>query len=119
MDTRLAGAHAVKRGEQLDQLTHRQMVEQRRRLQLHADDALDGGRVARHVDASHHSAARVRFAQPFDHLQRGRLTGAVGAEYAEDLMAIDREVAAATGGEVTVALDEAMYLNHRLANAGR
>ena len=57
-----------------------------------------------HVDAVDHGAALVDRTHPLDHLERGRLAGAVRPEDAEHLALRDLEAHAVDGDERAVAL---------------
>src|SRR5262249_61656497 len=54
-------------------------------LELDADARLDSLRVVRLLEAEAGDAARVRHAQPLDHLNGSGLACAVGTEHTEDL----------------------------------
>jgi hypothetical protein len=60
--------------------------------------------VAGNVDAQDLQAPRIGLAEPFEHLDRRRLAGAVGAEQPEDLTAGDAERDAIDRPDVAVAL---------------
>ena len=118
VDPRLGGGHVVEPGEELQQLGGRQVVEERRRLKLDADDPADRVAAGHGVEPGDADRAGVGGAQALDHLQGRRLSGAVGAEDAEDLPLGDEQVDAGDGGEAAVALDEAAGLDDRVAGRG-
>ena len=90
--------------EELDDLLRRVVLGERARLELHADTALDPGRIAGHVDAGDRGGTGVRVAQPFEDLDRRRLPSPVRTEEPEDLAFRHREADAADGLDLTVPL---------------
>jgi hypothetical protein len=55
----------------------------------------------------HFHVATVRSPESLEDLHRRRLAGAIRAEHAEALAAVDLEIESRQGGDVTVPLDEA------------
>jgi hypothetical protein len=108
------GVDAVETGEERDQLRRGQVIEEGGRLELDADQAADRGALGDRVEAGDADAARVGRAQPLDHLERGRLAGAVRPEEAEDLARPDGEVDPGDGDRAAVALDQPAGLDDRI-----
>ena len=115
------GVDPVEIGEELDQLGRGQIVEEGGRLQLHADSAADVLGLGAGVITGHHDRAGVRRAQPFDHLQRGRLAGAVRTQNPEDLAGKNGQVDPIDRGQRPIALDQPAGFDDRLTggNHGR
>ena len=101
-----AARRRVEAAEERERLARRDLVLQRRGLQRRADLLLDVARPPPRVDAADLDRARVRFAQPDQAFDRGRLAGAVRAEQAEDLAGVDLEAHAVDGGDCAVLLSE-------------
>ena len=89
-------------GKDVDQFGKRQVLEERRTLKLDADDRFDGVRLLANVAAFNMNVAGGRPFQPFDHFQRGGFAGAVGADDAEGLAAVDRKGDVVDGREAAV-----------------
>src|SRR3954453_10980360 len=95
---------AVVAGERTQALDDRERGVERRRLQHHADVLAPTRPRALRVGTEHlHRAARAR-AVSLEDLDGRRLSGPVRAEQAEHLARLDREVDAANGFDVAVAL---------------
>ena len=101
----------VQRGEQRQRLGHAHALGQGGVLQLGADAPAQLVAGLRRVEAEHAHRARVGAAQTLEDLDGRRLAGAVRAEQAEQLAALDGEVDAADDLGVAVALDEAVDLD--------
>ena len=99
----------VEAREQHQQLAGGQHLEQGGRLQLDADPSLHRPRVGPHGLAEHLHLACIRPAQALDHLERGRLSGAVRAEEAERLALVHLERDAVDRHVVAVALGQPVY----------
>jgi hypothetical protein len=85
------------------------------RLERHPDALLECVRVSGNVDAQDLQAPRIGLAQPFEHLDRRRLAGAVGAKQPEDLTAGDTERDAVDRPDVAVALANITDADDRVA----
>ena len=92
-------AQSVDRAEESDVLIDGQRLVQRELLRHVPDAPLHFFRVAADVDPIDRGGARGRLQQPAHHADGGRLAGAVRAEKAEDLPALDREADAIDGDE--------------------
>lgn len=97
-------------GDVLDALAHRQILEQSAGLHDGGDEATRDGRVRRHAEDA--DAARRRFAQAEDHVDRRRLARTVGAEERDDLAGRDLEV------DPTDGLDAPVLAGKGLRHAG-
>ena len=75
--------------EQPQQVSERQMVEILVGLELDSDDLLDLLRVLADVDVGNVNVAGIDVRESFDHLERRRLAGAVGAQNPEDVADLD------------------------------
>jgi hypothetical protein len=113
----LCGRHRtpVEASEEVQDLHDGQLGIQLGRLERHADALLERVRVAGNVDAQDLQAPRVGLAQPFEHLDRRRLAGAVGAKQPEDLTAGDTERDAVDRPDVAVALANITDADDRVA----
>jgi hypothetical protein len=111
-------AARVEGAEERDQLADGQLRVQGCRLQLDADSLLERARVAHDVDAQHLGAARIGRAQALEDLDRRRLAGAVGAEQAEDLAAVDAEGDAVYGVQLSVGLAQLVDGDDRAVGRG-
>src|SRR5438128_2560337 len=98
----------VEGGEQVEELQQVQTVEERRRLQLHADDVLDLLGIPADVDPTHHGLAVVGAAQALEDLDRRRLAGPVWTEQSEDLSLLDAERDAVDRHEAPVPLAQSL-----------
>ena len=95
-----AGHHTVwlriERSIQLQRFGDRQVLDERRRLQLHADAGAQRAGGAGGIEPEHRDRSGGRRAQAFEDLDEGRLAGAVGPEQADDLSGSgNREIDAA------------------------
>jgi hypothetical protein len=88
---------------------------------LDPDDLLDVLLACRAVQPQDADAPRVGVADAFDDFERRGLACAVGAEDSEDLAFPDGKRDAVDGGELAIALDEALDLDGRafVLNRGR
>ena len=91
---------------QRQRLTRGDLVLQRGGLQRGADLLLHLARPLPRVDPAHLQPARVRFAQPDQAFDGGRLAGAVRSEQAENLARLDLEADAVDGGDAVVLFPE-------------
>ena len=73
-------------------------------MQLDADPLAQLVTVADRIQTHHPYLSRVGSAQALDALQKGRLSGAVGADDAEDLAALDVERHVVDGDDAAVRL---------------
>src|ERR1035437_4510055 len=101
--------------EEIQKLGHGEPWVQGHRLELDADALFDGRRVPRHIHAEDLDLARVGLAQPFQDLDRGGLSGPIGAEHAEDLSRTHLEAHAIDGLDVAVALAQVGDADDRFA----
>ena len=85
------GRLPVEPGIQIEQLARRQPLEERGRLELNADPQLHRARIGPDGHAQNLDPASVGLGQPLDHLERGRLAGAVRPEDPERLALGDLE----------------------------
>ncbi len=95
----LAG-DVVEAGEERDVLFHREVAVEGEQLRHVADALLDLLGVGADVEPGHASVAGARREQAGEHLDGGRLAGAVGAEEAEDLALGDLEAHMVDGDEI-------------------
>ena len=105
----------VEAAEQRDRLRDRELVAELGVLELDAETlaqrAPPGPVVPTH--RQHLDRSRVGKREPFEDLDGGSLAGAVGAEQAETLAGLDREVETGNRHDVAVALDQPCTLNRR------
>ena len=94
----------VEAAEQVQDLDHRQLGVQLGGLEGHPDPLLEGVGLTDRVDAKDLERAAIRLAQALEHLDRGRLAGAVRTEQPEHLAAADLEGDAVDGVDVAVVL---------------
>ena len=85
---------------------------QLRLLQLDADPALELVDVADRVETEHADRSAIRVPQSFDAFHRRRLAGAVWAQEAENLAALDLEADVVDGRHAAVAFREVLNLDH-------
>jgi hypothetical protein len=118
-DSASAVGEVEQAGVQVEVLAHRQLAIQRERLRhvAHAPARLQVFGVE--LAAEQQRLAGARFEQAGEHLHRGRLAAAVGAEKAEDLAAPHRQVDVIHRDEVAEAHLQAARLDHDLARAVR
>ncbi len=90
---------AVGAGEKIEVLAHAEIAVERELLRHVAEPAARGRWRAVEVEAVDARRAGGRPQQPAHHLEGGRFAGAVRAEQAEDLAALDRERDVVGGGE--------------------
>src|SRR5215213_912598 len=114
VDPRRRGIGAVESGKQRDDLGAVQVVEKRGRLQLDADDPVHLVRLGNRIEACHPYLTIVRGAQPFQHLERRCLPGAIGTKDAEDLARPDRQVESRDRYRVIVAFDDVPRRDDRI-----
>ena len=115
----LGHARAAPRRRDAAQLGHERqvapdghLVVERRRVGQKADARADLVRVARDVDAVDGHLAGGRQEHAAEDLERGRLAGAVEAEEADDLAALDGEGEVADGGVLAVVLGQSFDFDH-------
>jgi hypothetical protein len=96
---------------QIEQFATRLLAIDRRVLQRHPDAKPDVAWLCGHVEAGDRCAAARRREQGAEHLDRGRLAGAVGAEEPVDLTGRHVEVDAVHGIVLTEALAEVSSLD--------
>jgi hypothetical protein len=87
----------VQRGHHLDQLAHGQVADQRARLQHRADRPPSDGLAG--PSTEHRHRALVGLEQAEEHVDRGRLAGAVGTEQGDGLTRRDAHVHAPHGAD--------------------
>jgi hypothetical protein len=98
--------HPVQLGVEAQVLLGGQVGVERRVLEHETDVAPHVGALADDVVAGDERRAGGRHGERAQHLDRGRLAGAVRAEEAEDLARLDRERDRIHGGQFAVALHE-------------
>ncbi len=103
---RPAGRAAVERGEGGQLLPGGQPLEERRRLQLHAEPLQQVGVSRPDRLAEHGHAAGVGLPQALDDLQQRGLAGAVGSEDPEELAVPDGQRDVVDRSERSVSLDD-------------
>src|SRR5205823_11452978 len=95
--------------ELVERLARRDLVVERGRLELHADAGANRRSVLAPVEAADLDLAGVGLGQPFDHLERRGLAGAVRAEETEDLTRRDAEIDAGDGEDLRELLAQIAY----------
>ena len=100
--------------EQLDDFFKRQIVEEGRRLQLHADDVFDLVGLMGDVQSVHRDGTRIRVLQTFHDLQGCGLSGP--HDQAERLSAPHIERNTINGGQRAIPLDQIADFNDILAD---
>lgn len=111
------GLDAVQLGVQAQVLRGGEVAVERRVLEDETDVAAHGVAPRGHVEAADVGGAGGRGDQRAEHVDGRALAGAVGAEEAEDLAAVDRERHAPDGLDVPVGLGEVDDLDG--GNGGR
>jgi hypothetical protein len=87
------------------------VLDERGGLELHADSTQQGGVPGPRAGSEERYRAAVGSSEPLDHLQRGGLAGAVGAEDPEALAVADLEADRVDDGPAVVALGESGHLD--------
>ncbi len=96
----------------------RHLVVERRRVGQEADPPANLVGIAGDVDAIDRHLAGGRQEHAPQHLQRGALPGAVEAQEADHLAALDGEAEIVDGGVLAVVLGQSFDFNHREVGAG-
>ena len=110
-DPRLAVAHRVDPGDELEVLGDREVLVQAELLRHVPDAPLDLGRGGADVEAERRAGALVGCQQPAQHPDRGRLAAAVRAEKAHDPAPGHREIDVVHDCTPAIALGKAAHLD--------
>src|SRR5258706_5400588 len=107
----IVGIARIEGAEQFEGFLHQQLVGQIGGLQADADAVLERANFSRGIVTQHGDVSCRARAQSFQDFNGSGLSGAVGAEQAEDFALRDVEIDPAHGLEISVGFTESFHMN--------